>query len=70
MAESFVTIASFVASTRAPKAIVTVKTAGIATGIAEIVKMSAKIKRSKSGSPFCTPCHIIIAIKKIVIMIK
>ena len=46
MAAKRLTIASFFAKTLAPTAIVTVKTAGIATGIAEIVKTSENIKSS------------------------
>ena len=52
MAESLLTIASFFASTLAPIAIVTVSTAGMATGIADMVSTKEKISNSGIDSPW------------------
>ena len=49
MAANRVTIASFVASRRAPTAMVTDSTVGIATGMAATVRMSANKRTGSSG---------------------
>ena len=51
MAASRVTIASFLASRRAPTAMVTDSTVGIATGIAATVSTRANCRVVRIGSP-------------------
>ena len=51
IATSLLTIACFFASRRAPTAIVTDKTVGIATGMAATVSTSANCNTVKIGSP-------------------
>ena len=62
MASRRLTIACFFASAIAPMAIVTVSTAGIATGMAEMVSTSEKISSSVSGSSREMPSSTIMAI--------
>ena len=70
MADNFVTIASFAAKALAPRAIVTVSTAGIATGMAEIVRIREKMSKSNNGSCLIIPTYMITPIRTSVIRIK
>ncbi len=61
MATSRLTIASFLASRRAPTAIVTDNTVGIATGIAATVSTNANCNVVRIGSPRRTETAMITA---------
>ena len=70
MATNRLTIASFLASRRAPTAIVTDSTVGIATGIAATVNTSANCNVERNGSPRQIATVIIRATKATAMMIK
>ncbi len=61
MATNRLTMAFFVASRRAPTAMVTDSTVGIATGIAATVKTKANCSVVKTGSPRTTEMTVITA---------